>query len=507
MEENILADLAGGIERSPSAQGQPTLPGMPLRPTPASTVTLPPSGTVAQEVAALTLVLPSAPPDVAVTGPRLGRSLLAYLVAVTLVITLAPFEFGWAHRHGLAGFWTASDAIMNVVMFVPIGFVFGLTRPPATPARWWQAALLGLLLSTGIEVAQLFAPSRYSSPVDVATNTAGSLIGVLAHGLADRRIRGARTVRTLALELPLMGLVYLLVPLLWLMGLASPRGERVWLVLPVVAMGGAIMGAVHTAYLAPSRPGVPARSGWLVAGVLAWVLVALLPIVTGRPDVLVASIAVGVGGALLRGIATRRALGTEDGRRFELPTLRLVLPLFAAFVALSSLWPLHLADGHFSVRAALWRATDGAAHADVFRALEHIGAFTLVGYVIAEYHGRDLPRYRHVAWRVLGWGGGIALLLEVARGLHAAYDASGWMLVLTTFATLVGGRLYQLQRDHVRALVGARGAVRWTAGVPSPPTTPCSPSTSDRPPSTARAPSRASPFPPARGSSSTPASA
>lgn len=406
----------------------------------------------------LRLAVPVSPMDVAVTGPRLGRSLLAYLMAVTLVITLAPFEFGWQHRHGLTTFWTASDVIMNVVMFVPIGFVFGLTRPPTAPARWWQAVLLGSLLSTGIEAAQLLAPSRFSSPVDVVTNTAGALIGVLAYGVADRRTRGVRTVRTLALELPLMGLVYLLVPLLWLVGLASPDGERAWLALPVVAMGGAIMGAVRAGYMTPTHPDGPSRVAWLVAGVLAWVFAASLPIATTRPDVLVASIAVGVGGALLRCIATSRALGDGEGRRFELPTLRLVLPLFAAFVALSSLWPLHDAGSAFTAGAALWRGE--AEHRTVFQALEHIGAFTLVGYVIAEYHGRDLPRYRHVAWRVLCWGGGIALLLEVARGLHASYDASGWMLALTTFATLVGGRLYQLQRDHVRALVGARGALR-----------------------------------------------
>jgi glycopeptide antibiotics resistance protein len=424
---------------------------MPLRPTPASTLALPLPGAATPDPAPLTLAVAAAPPNVAVTGPRLGRSLLAYLLAVTLVITLAPFEFTWAGRHGLTDLWTPSDVVMNVVLFVPLGFVYCLTRPAAAPARWWQVALLGAAFSALIEAAQLLAPTRYSSPLDVATNAAGALLGALAHAVAARHVAGTRTVRTLALELPLMGLVYLLVPLLWLVALASGDDARAWLALPVIAMGGAILGTVQAAYLVPARGG---GHGGLVAAALAWVIVAWLPSVTTRPDVLVAALGVGVGSALLRSIATSRTLAEDAGRRFELPTLRLVLPLFAAFVALSSLWPLHAVDGAFTAGTALWRGD--AEHRTVFQALEHLGAFTLVGYVIAEYHGRDLPRFRHVAWRVLRWGGGIALLLELARGLHAAHDASLAMLALATFAAMVGGRLYQLQRDHVRALLADR---------------------------------------------------
>ena len=71
----------------------------------------------------------------------------------------------------------------------------------------------------------------------------------------------------------------------------------------------------------------------------------------------------------------------------------------------------------------------------IYMMLEHIAGFTLVGYVVAEFHGRDRLRYREIAPRVVGWGGGISLLLEATRGFHPAYGASFVMLVFTTIAT------------------------------------------------------------------------
>jgi hypothetical protein len=95
----------------------------------------------------------------------------------------------------------------------------------------------------------------------------------------------------------------------------------------------------------------------------------------------------------------------------------------------------------------------------VFIALEHIAAFTLVGYIIAEFHGRRQRSDGNVMWRVLAWSGGLSLLLEVARGLHPAYGASALMLALTIAAAAFGGWLYQLQRDLIVALVTRRERV------------------------------------------------
>ena len=380
--------------------------------------------------------------------------MLGYLASVTLIITLAPFRFAVTPVHGLSTVWDWSDVVMNIVMFLPIGFCYQLTRPAGVPVRWRHVTMLGLALSGSIEIAQLFESTRYTSLVDLVTNTLGAILGAAAHGVATKRIEGARTVRTLALELPLTGLVYLMLPLVWLTGLASAGGNRGWLILPVTAFVAGIMGTVFAAYLEPTRH---IHRGWLVATVLGWYLVALLPGGFRQRDVLLAGAAVAIGFAWMRSLATSRDRARPGARRFELPTLRLVMPLFAAYLALSSLWPLDDAGTAWVGMFALLVEGETTTTA-VFVALEHVAAFTLVGYLIAEYHGRDLERYRSIVWRVVAWGGGLSVLLELVRGFHPAYRASALMVVFTIGAAAFGARLYQLQRNHVRALLTRREA-------------------------------------------------
>lgn len=399
------------------------------------------------------------------TAFRLGRAILGYLAGITLIITLAPFRFAASPVHGLTNLWDWSDLVMNVVMFVPIGFVYQLTRPYGVRLNVVRVAILGATLSGMIELAQLFEATRYTSLFDWATNTAGAVVGACVYTLALKRIEGPNTVRTLALELPLMGLVYLLIPLMWLSGLASDGGSRAWLTLPIVVFAASILGTIYAAYIEPTRD---VHRGWLLAAVLLWYLVALLPGTILERELLLAGAALAVGVAWLRSLATARYRERHYARRFEMPTLRLVLPLFAAFLALSSLWPLDAVDGSWVAILPLL-PYDDATTTSVYIALEHIAAFTLVGYVIAEFHGRDLERYREIVVRVVLWGGGLSLLLEGARGFHPAYRASALMLLFTISAAALGGWLYQLQRDHVRALLTRRtsSAVETTTPITS----------------------------------------
>ena len=80
----------------------------------------------------------------------------------------------------------ASDIILNVIAFLPFGFLAAL--------RWgrrWQtlAIVVAAALSTGIELAQAIeAVGRFSSATDVVTNTAGAALGfVLGLRIGDRR--------------------------------------------------------------------------------------------------------------------------------------------------------------------------------------------------------------------------------------------------------------------------------------------------------------------------------
>jgi glycopeptide antibiotics resistance protein len=65
----------------------------------------------------------------------------------------------------------------NVAMFVPVGLFFLLLLGRG---RWWLAIVLGVILTCGIEFAQVFIPSRVSDPRDILANSTGALVGVVA---------------------------------------------------------------------------------------------------------------------------------------------------------------------------------------------------------------------------------------------------------------------------------------------------------------------------------------
>src|SRR5215217_5044421 len=153
----------------------------------------------------------------AYTGRKLGTAVLFYVLCVIGVITLEPFAFRMPTSVTLM-FWDDYnwlDPFANVVLFVPVGFLFALARSatrdatPATRRRTVRAAtLLGFVVSAAIEVTQVFEPLRYPSPVDVATNALGATLGAWLFARAARRLRAdSPLVDRLALELPLMGLV------------------------------------------------------------------------------------------------------------------------------------------------------------------------------------------------------------------------------------------------------------------------------------------------------------
>ena len=101
---------------------------------------------------------------------------------------LAPpwrrFRYGWPGW----GFW--QDAIVNIIGFVPVGFLLlnYLSVVHPVKRRAATAILCGLFLSLTIETLQRFLPTRYSDMNDLITNTLGTAVGVALYrcGLARR---------------------------------------------------------------------------------------------------------------------------------------------------------------------------------------------------------------------------------------------------------------------------------------------------------------------------------
>jgi len=125
---------------------------------------------------------------------RLWRPIMA-LVWMGLVasITLRPGRRRWLGIDQLTelclicGTRGSADAVLNVVMFVPLGFLI------ASLGRGVGVAFLfGLMSSTLIEGSQLFIPGRYPGVSDLLWNSSGALVGALLWRAGRRRVESPK---------------------------------------------------------------------------------------------------------------------------------------------------------------------------------------------------------------------------------------------------------------------------------------------------------------------------
>ena len=162
---------------------------------------------------------PPAASDMDEAPPRVLPGAILVVWAVLLgSITLTPgprIQWWNVVEHGciVCGSRGAADAVLNVVLFLPLG---ALLRAYAPPLRTLG---VGLLLSTGIELAQWLIPGRYPTLGDVLWNGTGVAVGLALALLLRREFgRPAPSTRVLALVLALpfaylMGSGWLLAPL------------------------------------------------------------------------------------------------------------------------------------------------------------------------------------------------------------------------------------------------------------------------------------------------------
>ena len=380
------------------------------------------------------------------TGARLGLALLAYMLGVTLIVTLMPFRFAWpiAPRFMYTG--EPLEVAANVLLFVPLGFFYRVGHRGRGSAL--RVLALGAAASVVIETLQYFEPSRTTSPLDVAMNAAGAWLGALA---ADRMTRGVtidgRLVGWLALQLPLMGLIYLLVPLLWIDALSSGPDRSRMVLAPLLALFGAwLLGGMQRHYFAPSQG---TRSHRTAAYAALWFLAGAFPALAGRPGVVVAGTAVAAIACWWQG---RERPGVAIGnRRFEVALLGSAAPIYAVYCALIVVLPLRSGLAPWSLHLGF--STEMGLQREILRLLEIFAASTLAGYMLAEVRGRDIACYRDAAPRLLGWTAAIACLIEALWGFRAGHGASIARGALVVAAGLYGGWLYYLQRAHVMRLL------------------------------------------------------
>jgi VanZ family protein len=381
-----------------------------------------------------------------------GPLLLGYLLGITLVITLAPFRFARPPAWHLSWLLHPGDMIANVLLFLPLGFLFRASAASERARRPGTALVLGVVASAAIEAVQLYLPGRFPSLVDIATNALGAWAGARLHARVQARLDG-ELVRGLALELPLVNLVYLLVPLLWLDGMAAGRDAGRLVLAPLLGLaGGLVIAAIWRHHLRELSGLTPAGAAALAG---FWYAVGAFPGLAGRPAPLLAGAAAI---ALLVRLEAGRPRPAPPERRFELPTLRRVWPLFAGYLALSALWPVPWTAVAWRGGWGLVGLGDTPGLVPMLRALEYLAAFTLLGYSIAEARGRRTEPPARLALWVAALCLAAAAVLEGLRGFHPAHGASALALLLAGGAGLYGGLIYRRQLAAVRFLVAGRGA-------------------------------------------------
>lgn len=127
-------------------------------------------------------------------APILWGVAAAVYIGFVLLVTLAPMPWateGSQVEHGvldpgswlLRSTWTTGsprEAVANVVLFVPVGFLVARIRP-------WLGVVVAVGLTWAIEIAQISMPDRMSDPRDLVANAIGGVLGVVLSTVTRRR--------------------------------------------------------------------------------------------------------------------------------------------------------------------------------------------------------------------------------------------------------------------------------------------------------------------------------
>jgi VanZ family protein len=271
-------------------------------------------------------------------------SLVGIFIAVVLLVvygSLYPWQFVarelpasplWLLFHSwevATGRRFLADIIVNIAIYVPVG-MFGFLA--FRRFRYAGPIVFGAVLSGCIEMTQLYTPSRQCSTVDLATNIAGSILGVLA-GILFERIGGPVRVHVpggrdrAALGLLFCWVASLLFPLFPETSLPSMRSK--------------LFLFVYSAWLSP-LPLISSAACWYAAGLMmrsrVWLALSLLLIPAQLLVVTRQPLAVQLVGAI-----AGTAAFAATGRRW----LRWFAWSFPGLLAIRGLAPFHLSFPQF----------------------------------------------------------------------------------------------------------------------------------------------------------------
>ena len=354
--------------------------------------------------------------------------MLLYFVALTLLATLSPFDFQARSLHRFAWLFLADDFALNLLLFLPLGFMSQLAVAPHGSSLL-RVVASALALSAAPEAAQLFLPSRHSNLVDVLANTGGAAMGALLARGISRSLSGLRA-QALVLELPVTGALYLLFALTGVLGFGVVRALDLARVLPLAAFG-----AVHLAALLRERLARDAIIGAfrLACYASGAAVGALLVPLLHRP---VATLLVAVVfGACTWWFVPRGGEREAVQRRFEAATAVRALPWFLLYLVLLGM--------HRPSTTALGNQAS-------LLLLELCLAHTVLGYLLGELRSRAARGQALLIAQSTLAGMPVALSLELAHGHGSIAQHTGrWLLF--TLSVCAGAALHRAQVELVRS--------------------------------------------------------
>lgn len=134
-------------------------------------------------------------------GRQISMMITFFGLSLVLAFTLFPYDFHFKEMYSntsgqiplILGWGTSGvpDVFKNVLLFMPLGF--GLTclmqkRRYIRLVVLVVVILVSLGLSYTVEVLQFFLPSRYPSLVDILSNSAGGILGLLCFLLWESKV-------------------------------------------------------------------------------------------------------------------------------------------------------------------------------------------------------------------------------------------------------------------------------------------------------------------------------
>jgi hypothetical protein len=238
-----------------------------------------------------------------------------------------------------------------------------------------------------------------------------------------------------------MGFLYLLIPLNWVNALMLETSPHRWPLLALIGVCGAIVLSTEfrQRYQAPTLP----ELGYIAMSAALW-------FISGSgPGLLLSPLHVGLigGGVIALTIGLILLPIKSTGQGFEQAALRIVIPVFVLYLAMSVLWPPLRPLGS-------WHGMLGLRYTDrLLPRINYLMAFTVFGYLLAEWRGwagvgwqRDLPR-------VLGIAIAASFTLEFLAGFQIGNGASLLRSATVIAGALFGSVLYHLSWAHIQYLL------------------------------------------------------